>query len=813
MKKQEKEQTEKPDEQYKDDSPITNLEQDSLGRYQFVRNLANALLADVKTETKSKIFALTGKWGVGKTSVMNLLEKIIGEKKKEKNYQNLYLLKFNPWSFNKKDTLIKQCLEELYVAVEGENGKIKKVRKAIATYYKRFDTNSIKTNISDLIASLIAFVGVLVSSAETKNASVIIIPVEMNAAFLPAKQQGIMVLYLLPVCFFLILLIISLVRFVKTLISSKVIFSKKTLQDQKTDVSNSIKENNIHLIILIDDIDRLTPKETLQLFRIVRSNADFENTTYLLSFDKNIIIKNLQNEQIEGENFLEKIITTEYMLHAPENFRIREYLNKELNALLNTDQKWIEDVKEDSYKFGQILYLISQSLITMRDIKRYLNSLTLHSKNLINEGIAEVNFIDLLIVECLMLKYRDTYYGIMNNKNYILNTSQDSIENELKYITDKKEFARKDEECRRSVNEYIKEFCKTELELKMLMWLFPNLYFAFEKELSLSLLNYRPNQVVRNNICIPNSFDFYFSSGINLDDPDNITNKELQEFSGTATAKDSMISYLKKCKESEKFELLIEILRDVSKTKSFIPLKNASYFVSAMFDVQCLISCKQRAYFTTDTRGICKEIICSYLKQYLQNSKDILLEAINQTDSLYPLLSFLSDQKQKLNVGNSGVVINKNEFEIIKTAILNKVEIKYKNNRKEFFADDDLEEIFNYWYHIDNKHFEKKTKSETGSVKKLCELMINLYKRRNNISEYYYPYRTTGCFGDLSDFKLRLEKALKNKTLDSRYRIIARYFIDNWRYRDLQIDMNADDVKKFDKEREMEEENKKENKE
>lgn len=72
--------------------------------------------------------------------------------------------------------------------------------------------------------------------------------------------------------------------------------------------------------------------------------------------------------------------------------------------------------KEDSYKFGQVLYLISQSLITMRDIKRYLNSLTLHSKNLINEDIAEVNFIDLLIVECLMLKYRDTYYGIMNNK-------------------------------------------------------------------------------------------------------------------------------------------------------------------------------------------------------------------------------------------------------------------------------------------------------------------------------------------------------------------------------------------------------------
>lgn len=89
---------------------------------------------------------------------------------------------------------------------------------------------------------------------------------------------------------------------------------KKLLWNKKNEISKSIIKNQIHLIAIVDDIDRLTPKEALQLFRIVRSNADFANTTYLLSFDKGVIIKNLENEKIEGKDFIEKIITTEYAI-------------------------------------------------------------------------------------------------------------------------------------------------------------------------------------------------------------------------------------------------------------------------------------------------------------------------------------------------------------------------------------------------------------------------------------------------------------------------------------------------------------------
>lgn len=228
----------------------------------------------------------------------------------------------------------------------------------------------------------------------------------------------------------------------------------------------------------------------------------------------------------------------------------------------------------------------------------------MHSRNLINDGIAEVNFIDLMIIECLMLKFRDCYYGIYNNKSYLLTTKEYSADNKLIYEPDTKEFIRKQNEYNTEIKENIRRFCKTETELKMLLWLFPGLLFAFKDEINISVLNYRPTQVLRNNICVGNSFDAYFSSGINIDDPEHITNKELSEFTATTADKNSMIAYLKNCKEKGKLELLIEILRDVCKTDSFIPVRNASDFVAAMFDVQSLPPRRQRVYFVMPNRNL-----------------------------------------------------------------------------------------------------------------------------------------------------------------------------------------------------------------
>lgn len=160
-------------EQLKDDSPITSLVEDEFGREQFIQNLAAALISQQKI--KSKVLALTGSWGVGKTSVINI---VCTELEKVKNDENLHIIHFNPWQYIKKDDLIKPFLEEIFLGCSKEKIKLFCLRRKISKYYKNFDFSSVKGYLLDLIAALgtlIAFFFSLKQNPETVNA--ICIPV------------------------------------------------------------------------------------------------------------------------------------------------------------------------------------------------------------------------------------------------------------------------------------------------------------------------------------------------------------------------------------------------------------------------------------------------------------------------------------------------------------------------------------------------------------------------------------------------------------------------------------------------------------
>ena len=63
------------------------------------------------------------------------------------------------------------------------------------------------------------------------------------------------------------------------------------------------------MLIVIDDIDRLNTSQICRIFQLVASVADFPNTMYLLIFDKEIVVRSLEEVQKgRGEDYLEKII-------------------------------------------------------------------------------------------------------------------------------------------------------------------------------------------------------------------------------------------------------------------------------------------------------------------------------------------------------------------------------------------------------------------------------------------------------------------------------------------------------------------------
>jgi len=81
------------------------------------------------------------------------------------------------------------------------------------------------------------------------------------------------------------------------------------LEEQKRELAGLLTRLPQPLLVVIDDIDRLTTEEILQVFQLVKANADFPRLIYLLLFEREVVAKALnQISGDKGTEFLEKII-------------------------------------------------------------------------------------------------------------------------------------------------------------------------------------------------------------------------------------------------------------------------------------------------------------------------------------------------------------------------------------------------------------------------------------------------------------------------------------------------------------------------
>lgn len=766
-----------------DDSPITSIDDDKFGRKQFVGNLAKALQPTDKS-TESKVIALTGSWGVGKTSVINMVKNEIS-KNANKN-KKLFIINFNPWQYTKADELIKPFLEEIAFGC-------KKIKRRVAKYYKDFDTKSVRVYFTDLITSILSFLGFVVSLIESREKDIFFATQNFVNNLRTEVNRLEIIISALPIFMFFGLFVFSLTKLLHSFFYAKLNTKREELSEQKNQISSFIKKRNCHFLIIIDDIDRLTPEETLQMFRIIRTNADFANTTYLVAFDKNVVIENLNKSNINGNGFIEKVITLEYQLFEPARFYLRKYLSngiKQIFGNLNIDekQKSLFSEDEEKYRFEEIVECVSETLKTMRDIKRYLNSLSLYSNIICREGVLEVNFMDFSALECIHLKFSDCYYGIQKNKE-LLTSSEDKI-GHYKNV---------------DIKSIVKNFAKSDTELRLVLILFPVLNLEFRDEIKFGFVSNAEVESQQSRISSPKYFDKYFSSGFSLDDPEHISNKELFDFESCSYDKNKMGDFLRGLLTNKKLTVLLELLKDVCTSKNFIPEENASHFVAAIFETECFEPYGHKIFLERNSRDICKAIVNSYLHQFITDEKllkEIFVKAADECECVYSVVAFIDGQVRAGENQIADFLFEKSDINELKQIAINKLSDYKEKTPDKFWEDDDLLENIGCWYRLDAENLKASMKEDISTDEKLCEVMIKLYKNRYHKDQQKFPYDILGSFYDLENVKKRLEKALSEKSLNDDCTVIAEYFIKNFQFKESIVGQLGDErLKRFDEEK------------
>ncbi|WP_061286956.1 P-loop NTPase fold protein [Leptospira interrogans] len=167
----------------------------------------------------------------------------------------------------------------------------------------------------------------------------------------------------------------------------------------KSEISLLLSRREAKLLIIVDNLDRLTGEEIRKMFAVIRANSDFPNVIFLLAFNRAAIEKSLEGENgISSREFLEKIVQVSFEIPT-----LRRILLTEIESLISNYPK-IKNrfFGENNANWANVYYSGFEELFTsLRNIRRYMNNFCFNFTHLLNEDILEVNPIDLIALEAI----------------------------------------------------------------------------------------------------------------------------------------------------------------------------------------------------------------------------------------------------------------------------------------------------------------------------------------------------------------------------------------------------------------------------
>ena len=177
-------------------------------------------------------------------------------------------------------------------------------------------------------------------------------------------------------------------------------------------INEAIASIEKRVYVAIDDLDRLTGEEIIEVLKLIDRNASFHNVVFVMAYDKAYVNNVLRQYLDHGldHSFIDKYVTWEVML--PDQ---REYLKDFM--LLSLKSRLPEEFPsiQKSWRVYDV-DLIVEHLGSIRHLKRYVNLLVLQYKGI--QG--RVNPMDFLLLSLLRYKYIAVYHRLLEVEGWLV---------------------------------------------------------------------------------------------------------------------------------------------------------------------------------------------------------------------------------------------------------------------------------------------------------------------------------------------------------------------------------------------------------
>ena len=195
-----------------------------------------------------------------------------------------------------------------------------------------------------------------------------------------------------------------------------------SLSQLRDELSDALRGQEKRILVIIDDVDRLSADEVRQIFRLVKSVADLPNVIHLLIFDRYIAERAFDNPANElGPKWHEKIVQAAFDLPPVQRVDIQQLFLEGLNRLIG------EMEVPDKTRWGNVFHDgIAPWLRTPRDAGRLLNSLVVTWPAVARD----VDFADFVALETLRLFEPGLHAFIRHNPQRVTGLADDHAHDE-----------------------------------------------------------------------------------------------------------------------------------------------------------------------------------------------------------------------------------------------------------------------------------------------------------------------------------------------------------------------------------------------
>lgn len=554
------------------DRPITQSSQDRLNRAIFAKYLARCMLDH--DDPNSLVVGLYGGWGVGKTSVINMtLEELNFAASNLEDNQKPIILNFSPWSYSGQHELIYSFFRRLSSALRS------------VTYLENSDRI---IHLLELYVSYFTHKPVPRALRPKRTWWEILTFTHRSAVY--AWESG------------------------------------RDLTSIKAELNDLLRAQQHKIIIIIDNISRLYPKEIKEIFQIVKSMGDYVNTAYLLAFDKQQVIHAIDHlEGSGGAEFVEKVVQLPFEIPPISAQDLENILADRLNELIKLvpEGAWNIQYWADIY-YNAIKYFFENC----RDITRYINTLNFSYQRL-RDVVNPVDFFTLTAIEVFL---PDVYAGIRENKDLFT----DLLDNV--YVLDSEQLKTDKTRCDEILARNHR--VASPILLALMIRLFPRLRHIYQPGLAFYYSDALARKLRR--ISCPDLFDVYFRLSMQSG---QLYVSEFHTILAQATDPAAFNQALMRLNQDGRITKFLDLL-DSEETER-LPMKDIPAIINALMDDGDLFPIGIPGPLSLGTPMRLHRIIHALLQRYtnVEERFTVMQTAIaNATNSLYSIIHELQEQ-------------------------------------------------------------------------------------------------------------------------------------------------------------------------